>query len=72
MAFDIKQAGLGIAEDTAVAVIKKIVRPFAEDLVLKSENKIDDILLPFLDQLEAALVNLAEKIDEADNTVVKK
>ena len=69
MAFDIKQAGLGIAEDTAVAVIKKIVRPFAEDMILKSENQLDNVLLPFLDQLELALVNLAEKIDSSDNAL---
>lgn len=72
MALDIKAAGLGIAEDTVVAVIKKIVRPFAEDVIQNSENKIDDIILPFLDQLEAALVGLAEKIDASDNVAAKK
>jgi hypothetical protein len=72
MAFDIKAAGLGIAEDTTVAVIKKIVRPFAEDMILKSENKLDDVLLPFLQQLEDALVGLAEKIDASDNNVAAK
>ena len=63
MGVDIKKAGLNIAEDTVKAVIKNIVRPYAEDYVLKSENKIDDILLPFLDQLEKALVDLTDKID---------
>ncbi len=63
MALDIKKAGLSIAEDTVKAVIKDIVKPFAADYIAQSENQIDDILLPFLDQLEAALVNLADKID---------
>lgn len=63
MALDIRKAGLSIAEDTVKAVIKDIVRPYAADYILKSENKIDDILLPFLDQLEVALTNLADQID---------
>lgn len=63
MALDLKKAGLSIAEDTVKAVIKDIVRPYAAEYILKSENKVDDILLPFLDQLEAALVQLADKLD---------
>lgn len=63
MALDIKKAGLSIAEDTVKAVIKDIVRPYAEEYIAKSENKIDDILLPFLGQLESALVEIADKID---------
>lgn len=63
MAFDIKKAGLNIAENTVKEVIRDIVRPFAEEYIQKSENQIDNILLPFLDQLEAGLVQLADKID---------
>jgi len=63
MALDLKQAGLSIGEDTIKAVVKDIVRPFAAEYIAKSENKIDDLLLPFLDQLEAALLGLADKID---------
>lgn len=58
-----KKAGLNIGEDLIKAVVKDIVRPFAEQKILESENKIDDILLPFLDQLEAALLAAADKID---------
>lgn len=60
---DIKQVGLGIAEDTVKAVIKNIVRPYGEYYIKKSENKVDDILLPFLDQIEEALIKFADKID---------
>lgn len=63
MAVDIKKAGLNIAEDTVKAVIKNIVRPYAEQYIVESENKIDDVLLPFLDQLETALGGLVDKID---------
>lgn len=60
---DLKVVGLNIAEDAAKAVIKNIVRPYAEYYVAQSENKIDDIILPFIGQLEAALLDFADKID---------
>lgn len=60
---DVKKIGLEIGEDVVKAVISKVVKPYAQDYILKSENKIDDILLPFLDSLEKALVELADKID---------
>lgn len=60
---DIKKVGLNLAEDTVKSVVKSIVRPYAEYYIVNSENKIDDILLPFLDKLEAELVGFADKID---------
>lgn len=60
---DLKQLGLQLAEDTAQAAVKKIVRPYAEYYITQSENKIDDIILPFLDQLEKALVEAMDAID---------
>lgn len=60
---DLKKAGLNIAEDLVKNVVKDIVRPYAEKYISDSPNKIDDILLPFLDQLEAALLAAADKID---------
>ena len=44
---DIKAIGLDLAENVAESVVKKIVRPYAEYYIQESENKIDDILLPF-------------------------
>jgi hypothetical protein len=61
--FDIKKAGLNIAEDTVKNVITNIVKPYAAYYAAKSENKIDDILIGFLDQLEGALLSVADKID---------
>lgn len=60
---DLKKAGLNIAEDAVKAAIKSVVRPYAEYYITQSENKIDDIILPFLDQLEAALQDVADEID---------
>lgn len=63
MGLDLKKAGLSIAEDTVKAVLKDIVRPFAAEYIAASGNKIDDLILPFLDQLELALLDLADKMD---------
>lgn len=60
---DLKKAGLDLAEDTVKNVIKNIVRPYAEEYITASENKIDDILLPFLDSLESKLIEAADLID---------
>lgn len=64
---DLKVIGLGMAEEIVEGVIKKVVRPYAEYYIKESENKIDDIMLPFLDQLEAALLEVADQIDSADD-----
>lgn len=60
---DIKKIGLNLGEDVVKTVIKEVVRPYAEHYIKESDNKIDDIVLPFLDQLEAALLEMADKID---------
>lgn len=63
MALDIKKVLLNLGEENAKVLIKDVIRPMAEEYILKSENKIDDIILPFLGQIEAALLGLADKID---------
>lgn len=60
---DVKKISMDIGEDLAKRVVTDLVKPFAAHYIEQSENKIDDILLPFLDQLEDALVNLLDKID---------
>jgi regulator of PEP synthase PpsR (kinase-PPPase family) len=60
---DIKKIGLNLSEDVVKVVIKQIVRPYAEYYIEQSPNKIDDIILPFLDQIEKALLEVADKID---------
>lgn len=60
---DIKKIGLNLGEDVIKTVIKEIVRPYAEEYIKNSANKIDDIILPFMDQIEKALLEISDKID---------
>lgn len=63
MAIDAKQVLLKLGEANAKALIKELLRPMAEEYINASPNKIDDILLPFMDHLEKALLVAADKID---------
>lgn len=63
MAVDVKKVLLNLGEENAKVLIKEVIKPLAADYIAASPNKIDDILLPFLDQVEAALIGLADKID---------
>lgn len=63
MAFDVKQAGMEVLEDTAVSLIDKVIMPFADEYIQNSPTKIDDILLPFLGELKKHLLVAADKID---------
>jgi regulator of PEP synthase PpsR (kinase-PPPase family) len=60
---DVKTIGLNLGEDVVKTVISKVVRPYAEYYIEQSPNKIDDIILPFMEQLEKALLEIADKID---------
>jgi len=60
---DVKKVLVNLGEDAAKTVVKEVVRPYAEYYILQSPNKIDDIILPFLDQLESAIVDMLDKID---------
>ena len=59
---DLKDALMAIGEDMAKRVVTEIVRPYAEYYISNSENKIDDIMLPFMDQLESAVLDLLDDI----------
>jgi hypothetical protein len=63
MAIDAKKVALNIGEDAAKSVVKELVLPLLEDLILKSENKYDDMLLPFKKQLEDLCLSAIDKID---------
>jgi len=63
MEFDAKAAAMEVMEDTAKSLISKVIRPFAESYIQNSENKIDDIILPFMAELEKHLLVAADKID---------
>lgn len=63
MAIDAKKVALNIGEEAARQVVKELVMPLVEDLIVKSENKYDDLLLPFKAQIEALALGLIDKID---------
>jgi len=60
---DVKKALLNLGEENAKAVWLNIIRPLIEEEVVKSTNKIDDIVLPFLPKIDEALLALVDKID---------
>jgi hypothetical protein len=60
---DTKKALLNIGEETVKQVYLQVIKPMAEEMIVKSENKIDDIVLPFLGQLDAAVLGLVDRID---------
>jgi hypothetical protein len=62
--FDLKKVSKELGEDVVKAVVSKLVIPYVKHLVEKSENKIDDLAVAFLPQLEKALLDLADKIDK--------
>lgn len=59
----LKSLLLNTAEDLARNMLKEVLMPLAQQKILESENKIDDILLPFLGEVEKALDGLVDKID---------
>jgi hypothetical protein len=61
--FDVKKAALNVAEDSVKSLLTNVVKPFAKQYIENSPNKVDDILLPFLDSLEAELLKFVDKID---------
>jgi len=64
MGVDVKKIGLELAEQNLKVVISQIVKPLAAEYIQNSPNKIDDVVLPFIDLLEKALLEAADKISE--------
>lgn len=62
MAVDVKKVMLQLGEENLKVVIKEIIKPLAVEMIEKSATPIDNVLLPFVDQIEAALLQLADKI----------
>lgn len=63
MALDIKKVALNIGEEAIRQSVKELVMPLIEELILKSENKYDDLLLPFKAQVEEILLSAVDRID---------
>jgi hypothetical protein len=64
MVVDIKKIGLELAEQNLKVLIAQVVKPLAVEYIQNSPTKIDDAVLPFVDMLEKALLEMAEKISE--------
>ena len=61
-----KEEGLELLEDSAESLYNSLKRWLKESAPL-SENKIDDVIAPFLDQLDALVLPQIDKINKADN-----
>jgi hypothetical protein len=63
MSFDLKKALLNLAEENAKTLTKDVVRPLIEQAIKDSKNQIDDLALPYLDQIQTVLLSYMDKID---------
>lgn len=60
---DVKKVLINLAEENAKVLVHEVLKPLAQEYIAKSPNKVDDILLPFMDEVEKALLNLVDQID---------
>ena len=58
----LKEKGLDVAEDAAKLVVEAVFE-FAEEAVLKTENKYDDVLVALLPVAKPLVLELVDKID---------
>lgn len=63
---ELKKEGLNIAEDAAVGAVKAVFKALPR-VVLASENKFDDLLIPILGVVEPKVLELLDKIDGEDD-----
>jgi len=62
----LKEQGLDIAEDAAVATVKGVFKALPAILAV-TENKYDDMLIPVLGLLEPQVIGILDKIDGEDD-----
>ena len=58
----LKEHGLNVAEDTAIAAVKSIFKALP-DIALKTENKVDDLFIPVVSIIEPKIIEMLDKID---------
>lgn len=61
----LKEAGLELGEDVAMAAAKTIWRVLPK-VAVATENKVDDLLVPVLTVLEPTVMDLLDKIDKKE------
>lgn len=62
----LKDAGLPVAEDALESAAGKVyvaLKGWVKDSAVLSENKIDDVIAPFLDQLDPMVLPQIDKIN---------
>lgn len=59
----LKEAGLEMAEKDALILWEKVVLPFIIFKIKESKTPIDDVALPFMDQVDKAVKEQLHKID---------
>lgn len=65
---DIKKIGLEVAEDAAMSVVEKIVKPYAEYYAVEKGGAIGQVLSPFVDELVDYLKkDIIDQIDGEDD-----
>ena len=63
---EFKKEGIELLEENAMKAFE-IVFNVAEKVIVESENKLDDVALPFLPKVESLLKGYADKINKQDN-----
>jgi len=63
---ELKKEGLDVAEEAAVSLVKALFRVIPK-VVLATENKMDDLLIPVLAVVEPKIMELLDKIDGKDD-----
>lgn len=60
----VKEMGAKHGEAIVKDMLANIIKPMIKDYIEKSETKLDDVFLPFLDQIELAMQALADGIHD--------
>jgi len=58
-----KDVFLNLGEDMVRQIYKEVLRKAIVKIVEDSDNKFDDMIIPFLSQLDAAILPMIDKID---------
>lgn len=58
----LKARGLDVAEEAAKVLVEEVL-DWAQESVLISENKFDDLVAPFIPQVKEAALKAIDKID---------
>lgn len=58
-----KQMLLSMGEDMVKNVYINVLKPMMKEMIKDSDNKYDDLILPFIDDIDKVMLPLIDKID---------